>query len=278
MCLRLMKYQLEVSYLPGKQMFIADMLSRAFLKGPVKNDTENNFIVHNIDKKIPMSANKISEIVGETNNDTTLALVKKFIVQGWPKNNKSLSPELKNLFQIRSELSIENDLILFGDRVVITKNLRILMLSKLHEGHLGINKCRARARESIFWPNISNDINNFILNCEVCLKFRNNNPKLPLLQHNIPERPWQEIAMDICEFQGNFFLVVIDYFSRWIELKDIKNKDSVEVVKALKNIFSVHGFPETIISDNNPFNSFYFKNFLNEINISLKTSIQEAMV
>ncbi|XP_057662269.1 uncharacterized protein K02A2.6-like [Diorhabda carinulata] len=198
MRLRLMKYQLEVSYLPGKQMFIADMLSRAFLKGPVKNDKENNFIVHNIDKKIPMSANKISEIVGETNNDTTLALVKKFIVQGWPKNNKSLSPELKNLFQIRSELSIENDLILFGDRVVIPKNLRILMLSKLHEGHLCINKCRARARESIFWPNISNDINNFILNCEVCLKFRNNNPKLPLLQHNIPERPWQEIAMDIC--------------------------------------------------------------------------------
>lgn len=270
--LRLMKYQLIVSYLPGKQMFIADFLSRSFLKHPVVDNPKNNFIVHSIEKKIPMSEQIKSQILSETKSDRSLSVLLKFLSQGWPKNIKKLSSELQKFYQIKDELSVENNLIFYGDRLVIPTKLRVSMLTKLHGGHIGINKCRSRARETIFWPNISEEISNFILNCDVCLRFRQANPKLPLKQHKIPDRPWEKIAMDILEFKGYLFLSVIDYFSNWIELKKLKNKTAEECIKALNSIFSFHGFPCIIIADNNPFSSILFKQFLNNHNITLTTS------
>lgn len=270
--LKLMKYELDVSYLPGKYMYIADMLSRAYMKHPVNDKTDDIFLVHNIEKRIPMSDQKRLELILETKNDQCLSLLKQYVQNVWPTCIKKLPCELLKFHQITDQLSVENDLIFYGDRVIIPKSQRNLMLCKLHEGHLGINKCRARAKESIFWPNINKDISDYIVSRQVCLRFRDNNPKLPLIQHDIPERPWQRIAMDICEYNGKIFLTVMDYYSKWIELKKLNNKTADESIKILKNIFSVHGYPDIIISDNNPFNSYTFKKFLIDSNIILTTS------
>ncbi|XP_044758436.1 uncharacterized protein K02A2.6-like [Coccinella septempunctata] len=143
------------------------------------------------------------------------------------------------------------------------------MLIKIHEGHLGINKCKSRARVCLFWPGMSKDICKFIGRCDICNQVSRNQTKQPLLHHDLPSKPWEKLGMDIFEFKGNLFLVVVDYYSKWIDFRQIKNKAINDVIKYLMELFSMFGFPDTIISDNNPFNSFMFKTFTEEHNIKL---------
>lgn len=198
--------------------------------------------------------------------------MRKYISTVWPKNFKRLPDTIKRFFQIRHELSIDNDLIFYGDRIIIPKNLRLQMLQKLHEGHLGINKCRIRANQSIYWPSISRDIVDYVNNCHICLKFKNNNPRLPMLSHDIPKRPWQKICGDICEYKGKIYLALIDYYPKWIELKSLRYKTAQEVSRVLMKIFAYHGFPDIFIADNQPFNSVHLRKFFEEYNVTLVTS------
>lgn len=96
--------------------------------------------------------------------------------------------------QIRYNLSIEENFVFFGDRAVIPKAQRKFIKNNLHnERHLGINKRRANAEETIYWSNISSDIKYFILNCQTCLRFRNNNNcKLPIIEHEMSQRLWEK--------------------------------------------------------------------------------------
>jgi hypothetical protein len=68
------------------------------------------------------------------------------------------------------------------------------MLDLPHYNHLGIDKCQYRARQCIYWPNINNDIKNLVLNCEICLKFRNSNIKEPLIPSELTEHPWETVS------------------------------------------------------------------------------------
>ena len=62
-----------------------------------------------------------------------------------------------------------------------------VLVKKIHEGHLGIEKCQARARQVMYWPNINNDIENHIGRCGTCQKHRYKQAKEPMEQHEIPE-------------------------------------------------------------------------------------------
>ncbi|CAC5400328.1 unnamed protein product [Mytilus coruscus] len=68
--------------------------------------------------------------------------------------------------------------------------MRKNMLNKLHEGHLGIEKTRKLARDSIFWPGINAQITDFISKCSVCLESRRSNTKEPMAESETPELPW----------------------------------------------------------------------------------------
>ncbi|GFU11706.1 transposon Tf2-6 polyprotein [Trichonephila clavipes] len=60
------------------------------------------------------------------------------------------------------------------------------------------------------------------------------------------------------------YLVVIDYYSKWIEIAELVNKSADEVVIKLKTIFSRFGVPNIVVSDNIPFNSYIYKKFAND--------------
>ena len=91
--------------------------------------------------------------------------------------------------------------------------------------------------------------------CETCMRFANNQRREPLLPHEIPELPWYKVAMDILEFRSRSYLVVVDYYSRFPELRILPHKSADDVIQALQSIFSVHGVPVTVMADNMPFNS-----------------------
>lgn len=82
------------------------------------------------------------------------------------------------------------------DKLIVPTSLRSYMLDLIHESHLGIEKCKARAREVVYWPGMSNKIHDYVLKCKTCEKFRLINVKQPMLSHPTPDRPWQNLATD----------------------------------------------------------------------------------
>ena len=65
----------------------------------------------------------------------------------------------------------EDGLILKGMRIVIPDKMREDILKQIHEGHLGFNKCQMRAKETVYWPGLNDQLENLILNCQLCLKY-----------------------------------------------------------------------------------------------------------
>ena len=81
-------------------------------------------------------------------------------------------------------------------------SLRQEMLMKVHETHLGMDKCKSWARSVLSWPSVCQEINDMIARCSVCAKLRKVNQREPFIPHEIPALPWQKVGADIFYFGG----------------------------------------------------------------------------
>lgn len=99
-----------------------------------------------------------------------------------------------------------------------------------------MEKCKNRAREILFWPNMSKDIENLVSNCEICLKYQKANSKEPMWSREIPYGPWEVLATDLFEFKGNTYLLVVDAFSKFMEVALLKETIAEGMIKNLKAI------------------------------------------
>lgn len=111
---------------------------------------------------------------------------------------------------------------------------------------------------------MSDEIEKCVAKCSICSKFARKNTKEPLIPHQVPRRAWEKIGTDILQFGSQDYIVVVDYFSKWIELCKIPDKTAATIINVLKIIFARFGIPETVMSDNMPFASFEFKDFARE--------------
>lgn len=268
--LKLYRYNLQLDYKPGKKIPVADYLSR-FTNQKVADSYQEKSLsqmVHSVE----LTDNLKAEYIQETNNDQELSIIKKYYQDGWP-NEKARTHELvKYYYNIKDEIYYSDGLIFYQDRVIIPKSLRHKVLDNLHEGHFGINKTTSLAKESVFWPFMTRDIENEITKCMICNENQKSNKKEPMLAHKIPNKAFEKIGCDICEFKGKNYLVLIDYYSKWIECKQMKNKTSREVISIWIDIFSHFGIPKEIIADNQPFNSFECRQFSIKLDFNINTS------
>lgn len=148
-----------------------------------------------------------------------------------------------------------------GSRLVIPTAMRNTVLDALHEGHQGMTRCRERARETVWWPGLSGQLNELVRNCKTCIKERGN-PVEPLMSSELPERPWQQVGSDLFTLNQDNYLLVVDYYSRYVEIAKLTPTRSQDVIVHLKSIFSRHGVPENFFSDNGPqYSSQQFKDF-----------------
>jgi len=108
-------------------------------------------------------------------------------------------------------------------------------LEKLHIGHQGITKCRRRATQSVWWPGIYKDIEQMISKCSVCSKHKVQHQE-PLLPSALPEYPWQKVATDLFEWNNSTYLLVVDYYSRYVELAKLTSTTSTAVQILLNNM------------------------------------------
>ena len=81
-----------------------------------------------------------------------------------------------------------------------------------------------RARDSVWWPGLSTAIQEMISKCNTCAKVRQDQ-KEPLTSSSFPSRPWERLGMDLFDFQGKIYLLVVDYYSRWLEIKRHSQSD-----------------------------------------------------
>ena len=159
-----------------------------------------------------------------------------------------------------------------GQRIYIPEPLREGTMERLHRGHLGLGKMRGRARETVWWPRLSQDLKSYIKKCRICLEHHKNRPE-PLLQSEIPMRPWQMVGTDFAEVKGKKYLIVVDYLSSYPEVIEVSSTAAKTVIPQFKKIFARHGVPETLRSDNGPpFNGSEFREFAAEWKFRLVTS------
>ena len=124
-----------------------------------------------------------------------------------------------------------------------------------HEGNLGLGKCKLRAKDTDYWPGLNDQLENLVLNCELCLKYSHSKHKQKpstSLRQEIPVHPWTKLATDIFYFEGASYLLIVDYTSRFMVVHKISSMIGVHVANQCKLVFSKYGWPETLISDNGP--------------------------
>ena len=111
-----------------------------------------------------------------------------------------------------------------------------------------------------------------VTNCSTCAKDRPD-PTEPLMSSSFPSRPWERLAADLFELAGKVYLIVVDYYSRWFEIRRLNDQSSSRVISVLKELFSTHGIPDIIVSDNGPqFSSDVFRLFTTEYDFIHVTS------
>ena len=265
--LRIQKYDLSFTFTPGKYLTIADTLSRSFSPIVQQSSTDEDVQVHinMIRAEISVSMEKWKQIAIHTEQDWTLQGVKRAMYEG------GLCPEpFTKFIEVISEV---DGVLLKGDKVIVPEKMRAEMLERVHEGHMGIGKCKARARQVLYWPGMNTDIENRVKSCDKCARFQYQQQKEPLIQHIRPDKPWYKVGSDLFYYGGNTYLLVVDYFSRFPEIALLKNDSSCEVITQLKSIFARHGIPAVLVSDNGPqYNSYEFQRFAKQYEFIHNTS------
>ena len=103
----------------------------------------------------------------------------------------------------------------------------------------------------MWWPGITEEIETVVRNCQECCKAQSQRAQ-PLTPSSLPQLPWQKVASDLFEWKQKTFLIIVNYYSRYVEIARLSNATAEEVVNHTKSIFARHGIPEVVISDNGP--------------------------
>ena len=140
----------------------------------------------------------------EQAKDPVCCKVMEYCRTGWPRKHV-IPPDLIPYWKLRSSFTIYNDVLLFNERTVIPPALQKETLQKIHEGHQGIERCRTRARTSVWWPNVSKQIADMVQNCPECTRLSRQR-KEPLLGTPLPEFPWKVVGTDLFELEKKHYL------------------------------------------------------------------------
>ena len=161
-----------------------------------------------------------------------------------------------------------------GDRILIPKVMQPDMIKRIHAGHQGAEKCKLRAKSCVFWHNINKDLDDVVNQCNICQEHQRKQTRETLQPHEVPEFPWQILGADLFYLDGTNYILIMDYYSKFPIVRELPNNTtSATIVRLMKQIFSEHGVPQSIVSDNGPqFQSAIFKEFTQEWMIQHRTS------
>ena len=257
--LYLQQFQYTLTHIPGKDN-AADVLSRLPVGSTQDEDTQDtqDFAYSVANAAVP-AALLPKQVETASANDPTLQIVRKAVTTGgWTQLSGTIYKAVKD------ELWVVGQVVMRGTRIVMPQSLWKQTIMLAHEGRQGMVRTKARLREKVWWPQMDKQVEDAIRSCHPCQLVGPRAKPEPLRSSSLPDRPWQEISVDLLEISnGEHLLVVVDYYSRWLEAILLKKTDAQHVIKSMKAIFRTHGLPDTLRSDNGPpFASKEFEGFL----------------
>ena len=135
---------------------------------------------------------KLDRLRKNTAQDNQLTRLSHYINTGFPCDKKDLPTDLHEFWNHREELSIEFGLITCGNRIIVPKEIRAEMLQYIHERHQGKEGCLLRARNTVFWPKMTYDIQELIERCIICQEHGKSQPIIGTTQE-LPPFPWHTL-------------------------------------------------------------------------------------
>lgn len=261
---------MTVTYKPGKEMLVADCLSRAQLPHVSEID-ELSGIIHTVTKGVCLSEDNYNHYRDIMTSDKKYTRICEYVKNGWPRHQE-LDELGRHFFKLQAELHVENELLFYNHRLVIPSELQRKMTKWLHEPHLGIEKTLARARRLYYWPGMNIQIKQLVLSCAICEMFKRNIQKEPLVQEDTPRYPFNIVAMDLFEYAGRDFVAIFDAYSNYLIALKLNNKTSKHIINTICGVFDKIGYPTIMKCDNSPFGSSEFDQFASEYNIKFKFS------
>nr|XP_039272254.1 uncharacterized protein K02A2.6-like [Styela clava] len=139
------------------------------------------------------------------------------------------------------------------------------MRKVLHERHKGIGSTRRLAQESVYWPGISSDIKDTVGNCRICASIQLSQAKEPMQPQDVPSGPWQKVGMDYFELDNKPHIVMVDYYSNWIEIDPVSSMSVNTLITVCRKHFCRRGIPLIVMSDSgSQFKSSQFREFANK--------------
>ena len=134
------------------------------------------------------------------------------------------------------------------------------ILSQLHESHQGFVRTKQRARLSVYWPGIDNNIDNTILSCKQCQDHLPSNLKEVIIQKPTPARPFQEISVDLCSHAGHTYLIIVDCHTDWPAIISLDyGTTALHIISHIRQSFCDTAIPDILWSDDG--SQFISKNF-----------------
>lgn len=261
--LNMNQYSYKIEYRNGSENVCADALSRLPLASTVQSEEEKDYIKSIRDEKFDDMALSAAKVKKATEKDEHLVKIIQYVEKGWP--NFTEDDKLRPFIERKSEISVEEGVILWNGRVVIPDLLKNKVLATLHEGHPGIAAMRALSRYYVWWPKIDSDVEKWVKGCRACQENRINEAEVPLYSWNIPDGPWERVHVDFAgPFQGKQWFILVDAFSKWVEVIPMKKITSERLINKLRELFARYGVPKQLVSDNGPsFTSNEFQQFMN---------------
>ena len=201
------------------------------------------------------SAITLDDIREATNSCSLSTRIKEMM----RNNPDTVDPEIQPYKRVIDKLSIIDEVICKGNKIVIPPVLQRKAVKLCHRAHQGISKTKAYARTFCWFPGIDHQIEQKVRKCPQCQAVQDADLGQPIKPRELPEGPWQQIEMD---FQGpyptgQYILAAIDRYTRWPEIKIVNRAPNSKMTcDALEDIFKDKGVPEICQSDNgSPFQS-----------------------
>lgn len=251
--MRLMRYDYSVVYVPGKDLTIADALSRS----PIPHNTnepqelaiETEAFVRFIVRNLPVKDYYLEKIIDSQTKDPICKLLLRYTSDGWPTRDK-LPDIMVPYYQYRYDISFSENLLLKDTRIIIPSNLQEEIINYIHVGHQGITKCRRLAQTSVWWLGLSTQLEELIKNCPQCIEERINK-KEPFNYEGLPNRPMEQIGIDLFKL-NKWYLIIVDYYSRYFEIVPLTSMNEESVIEKMKEFFARFGICNICRSDNGP--------------------------
>ena len=146
--IRLLRFHFSIIHVPGKELVIADTLSRAAERVPNEQNlpfqNDMRAFVNFVMESLPASEHRIKKIEQKQKQDPVCVKLAQYCIQGWP-DKSCLSGQIKLYHSLALEISIVNRLLMKNSRIIISTSLQKQLLNQIHTGHQELNKCRERA-------------------------------------------------------------------------------------------------------------------------------------